>query len=153
MKFFKEYEEEDFLWDSNTTKIKIDTLYKNYKGGGIRFLDIKSFDSALKLKWLKFLREKCQNPLHTLMSRNLNNLNNINWQINTSPKYLNSVLSAYKDGFVKNIVNIWINSNHKSINTQTSGEELRNQCLWLNSYISVLNKLIFYQKKLFPNKF
>ena len=61
--FFKEYEEiiKDFLWDSSTTKIKIDTLYKDYKEGGIRLLDIKSFDSALKLKWLKFLREKCQN--------------------------------------------------------------------------------------------
>ena len=80
------------------------------------------------------------------MSRNLNNLNDINWQINISPKYLNSVLSSYKDGFVKNIVNIWIHSNHKSINTQTSGEELRNQCLWLNSYIVVLNKPIFYKE-------
>ena len=124
----------------------MDTLYKDNTEGGIRLLDIKSFDSALKLKWLKFLREKCQNPLHTLMSRNLNNLNNINWQINISPKYLNSFLSSYKDGFVKNIVNIWINSNHKSFNTQTSGEELRNQCLWLNSYIRVLNKPIFYKE-------
>ena len=97
----------------------MDTLFKDYKEGGIRLLNIKSFDSALKLKWLKFLCEKCQNPLHTVMSRNLNNLNNMNWQINISPKHLNSVLSSYKDGFVKNIVNIWIHSNHKSINTQT----------------------------------
>ena len=85
----------------------MDTLYKDYKEGGIRLLDIKYFDLALKLKWLKFLREKYQNPLHRLMSRNLNKLNNINWQINISPKHLNSVLSSYKDGFVKKILSIY----------------------------------------------
>ena len=56
----------------------MDTLFKDYKEGGNGLLDLKSFDTALQLKWIKLLREKCRNPLHTLMSRNLNNLNDMN---------------------------------------------------------------------------
>ena len=61
--FFSEYNDimKYFLWDSRSTKIKIETLYKDYEEGGIRLLDLKAFDQSLKLKWLKYLQIKNDN--------------------------------------------------------------------------------------------
>ena len=69
--FFNEYNDimKDFLWDSSSTKIKIETLYKDYEEGGIRLLDLKAFDQSLKLKWLKYLHGNNTKSLHILMSR------------------------------------------------------------------------------------
>ena len=58
--FFKEFSNilKDFLWDTGNTKIKMETLYKDLNEGGIKLLDLKTFDTALKMKWIKFLIEK-----------------------------------------------------------------------------------------------
>ena len=48
--FFKEFSNilKDFLWDTGNTKIKMETLYKDLNEGGIKLLDLKTFDTALK---------------------------------------------------------------------------------------------------------
>ena len=77
--FFNEYNDikKYFLWDSSSTKIKIETLYKDYEEGGIRLLDLKAFDQSLRLKWLKYLHGNNTNSLHMLMSRYIKILRSI----------------------------------------------------------------------------
>ena len=68
--FFKEYDAAltNFLWDSSTTKIK-DTLFKSFENGGINLLDLRSFDKALKIKWIKYIIDEAGNSLSILMSK------------------------------------------------------------------------------------
>ena len=60
----------------------METLYKDYDEGEIRLLHIKSFDAALKLKWINYFHRENRNVLHILMSRNLQRISDIKWQTN-----------------------------------------------------------------------
>ena len=42
-----------FLWDGTGDKIKRSVMLNEYKDGGLKMLDIQSFNQALKTKWVK----------------------------------------------------------------------------------------------------
>ena len=42
-----------FLWSGRGDKIKWDVMISDYKNGGLRLIDIKSFNKALKSTWVK----------------------------------------------------------------------------------------------------
>ena len=42
-----------FLWSGRRDKIKRDVMISDYKNGGLRMIDIKSFNKALKSTWVK----------------------------------------------------------------------------------------------------
>ena len=42
----------DFLWNNKKYKIKDTYLQRDYKNGGIKFIDIKAQIMSLKLKWI-----------------------------------------------------------------------------------------------------
>ena len=42
-----------FLWSGRGDKIKRDVMISDYKNGGLRMIDIKSFNKALKSTWVK----------------------------------------------------------------------------------------------------
>ena len=42
-----------FLWSGKGDKIKRDVMISDYKNGGLRMIDIKSFDKTLKSTWVK----------------------------------------------------------------------------------------------------
>ena len=43
----------NFLWDGKDDKIKRDIMISDYENGGLRMIDIKLFNKALKLSWIK----------------------------------------------------------------------------------------------------
>ena len=43
----------DFLWDNKGDKIKITEMINDYSKGGLKMIDIASFNQALKMKWVK----------------------------------------------------------------------------------------------------
>ena len=43
----------DFLWDSKGDKIKKTEMINNYEKGGLKMIDIQSFNTSLKLKWVQ----------------------------------------------------------------------------------------------------
>ena len=43
----------DFLWSGRGDKIKRDVMMSDYKNGGLRMIDIKSFNKPLKSTWVK----------------------------------------------------------------------------------------------------
>lgn len=48
----------DFLWNSKGHKIKRNIITQIYGNGGLRMIDIKSFNKALKSEWIrKYLDE------------------------------------------------------------------------------------------------
>ena len=133
--------------DTGNTKIKIETLYKGLNEGGIKLLDLKTFDTALKMKWIRFLIEKETNIVSILMMKMFKKIKKINWQLNINANDLLHISSGFKAGiFVCDIIRSWAEVNFKNITNQSNVEELKNQCLWLNSHIPVRvgNKPIFY---------
>ena len=42
----------DFLWDGKDDKIKRTTMINSYAKGGLKMLDIQSFNESLKMKWI-----------------------------------------------------------------------------------------------------
>ena len=43
----------DFLWSGRGDKIKRSTVINDYSEGGLKMLDIESFNKALKIIWIK----------------------------------------------------------------------------------------------------
>ena len=51
----------NFLWDGRRDKIKRSVMLNEYKDGGLKMLDIQSFNCALKAKWVqKYLDDSNQ---------------------------------------------------------------------------------------------
>ena len=49
----------DFLWDGKGDKIKRTTMINSYAEGGLKMLDIQSFNESLKMKWIQgYLNEE-----------------------------------------------------------------------------------------------
>ena len=48
----------NFLWDGKGDKIKRDIIISEYKSVGLRMIDIKSFNKALKSTWIKKYLDK-----------------------------------------------------------------------------------------------
>ena len=42
----------DFLWDGKSDKIKRTEMINNYNKGGLKIIDIQSFNQFLKMKWV-----------------------------------------------------------------------------------------------------
>ena len=42
-----------FVWDSENDKIKRSTLYRDYKNGGLRMINLECFLNSLKASWMK----------------------------------------------------------------------------------------------------
>ena len=42
----------NFLWDGKGDKIKRDLMISDYENGGLRMIDVKRFNKALKLSWI-----------------------------------------------------------------------------------------------------
>ena len=43
----------DFLWDSKGDKIKRTEMINEYNKGGLKMIDLQSFNESLKIKWIK----------------------------------------------------------------------------------------------------
>jgi len=57
----------NFLWDGRGDKIKRSVMLNKYKDGGLKMLDIQSFNYALKSKWVKkYLDDNNQGKMETL---------------------------------------------------------------------------------------
>ena len=49
----------DFLWDGKGDKIKRTTMINSYAKGGLKMLDIQSFNESLKVRWIQgYLNEE-----------------------------------------------------------------------------------------------
>ena len=48
----------DFLWSGRFDKIKRNTMIRDYSEGGLKMLDIASFNKALKIVWIKKYLDK-----------------------------------------------------------------------------------------------
>ena len=65
----------NFLWEGRGDKIKRSVMINEYKDGGLKMLDIRSFNYALKSKWVKkYLDDNNQAKCKLFLTFSLNNM-------------------------------------------------------------------------------
>jgi len=119
-------------------------MINDFGGGGLKMIDISSFNKSLKTTWIKkyldnnnkgkwkiffdiTLKKGCQN----FFSYNLNVRDTLS-TITTS------------DAFLKELLGIWAEVNFES--ELTSKDHFLDQQLWHNSLIKIANKTVFFKK-------
>ena len=116
-------------------------MLNEYKDGGLKMLDIQSFNCALKAKWVqKYLDDSNQakwklffdyfikeHDGKLLLTGNLNQADVAGLNI--------------QDTFTKEVIEIW-----SSLNYEENLTDFGNTPIWYNSLIRIANQPIFYRK-------
>ena len=134
----------NFLWNGKGDKIKRDVVIRDYPDGGLKMLDIISFNKAVKVVWIKkYLDENSKGKWKLFIDAELEPLggpvvlNNLNKADTTKvPKGLSP--------FLKEVLEIWAELNCQD--KITSLDSFLAQSLWHNSLIRIMDKPIFYKK-------
>ena len=133
-----------FLWNGKGDKIKRNVITQNYGNGGLRMIDIASFNKALKSVWIrKYLDESNKGKWKLFFDTELEKLGGQivfrgNLDVKDSKKLANNL-----SPFLKEILKIWSELNYQgSIETV---ESFLTQSLWYNSLVRVMDKPVFYK--------
>ena len=133
-----------FLWNNKGDKIKRNVIIQNYGNGGLRMLDITSFNKALKSVWIrKYLDEDNKGKWKLFFDAELEKLGGPtvfrgNLDLNDTKK-----LAKNLSPFLKGIFEIWSELNYQG--TIESVESFLTQSLWHNSLIRIMDKPVFYK--------
>ena len=133
-----------FLWDGKGDKIKRSIMISDYENGGLRMLDLNSFNKALKLSWVrKYLNENNSGKWKLLFDFQLEDYGGAeffrgNLDRNDVSKYIN-----VPDPFITEIVQIWTELSFED--TVKSMEHFLSLNLWHNSLVKVGKKPIYYK--------
>ena len=121
-----------FLWDNKPDKIKRKTVCQDYFDGGLKMLNIFSFEKALKVNWIKRLLFQSKTQWTILISEIIGKLNLSNLY-KYSGEYI-SVVDHKLNDFWQNVFSYWkiLCKNHL-IN---SNSDILQSCLWYNAQIS-----------------
>ena len=129
----------NFLWDGRGDRIKRSAMINDYDKGGLKMIDIKTFNSSLKAIWVKKYLDSANTGKwklffdfylakhggKRLFSGNLNT---------DDIKYLN-----IKDEFLQEILRIWA-----EIKFQNTLGDFQNTSLWHNSQIRVGKTPVYF---------
>ena len=130
----------DFLWDNKGDKIKRTEMINDYNKGGLKMIDIASFNEALKMKWVKsYLDDQDTRKWKLFFNHRLAQFGGklVFWG-NLSPKDVR--LLNLRDPFLAEIMEYWTTLNYKDNNLDFTSAQI-----WHNSLIRIENKPIFYK--------
>ena len=131
-----------FLWDGKGDKIKRTVVINGYQEGGIKMLDIKSFNSALKATWIpKYLDVNNKGKWKIVFKYWLSRIQKENiFTYNLSRKVAQAI--NVDDKFLQELIEIWAEVNFQG--KLRSLKEFEEQTLWHNSLIRIENEPAFY---------
>ena len=134
----------NFLWDGKGDKIKRNSMIGDYNNGGLRMIDIKLFNKALKSSWMtKYLDSENHGKWKLLFDPELQSFGGEEvFRGNLSKEDLSKHFKIL-DTFISEILSISTDINYEA--NIYSTEQLKAQNLWQNSLIRVGNKPIHYK--------
>ena len=113
-------------------------MLNEYKDGGLKMLDIRSFNYALKSKWVKkYLDDNNQAKWNSFLTFLLNNMTVL--LLTGNLKQADVAGLNIQDSFTKEVIKIWSNLTHEENPIHFS-----NVPIWYNSLIRIANRPIFY---------
>ena len=134
----------NFLWNGKGDKIKRNTMISDYSEGGLRMIDLISFNKALKSTWAKkyldpenhgkwklFLDWQLQQYGGPVVSRGNLNRHDLS-------KFINST-----DAFTTEILQLWSEISYEA--NVNSTDHFLSLPLWHNSLIQIDNRPVYYK--------
>jgi hypothetical protein len=135
-----------FLWDNKPDKIKRNTMYLSFDMCGLQVKNILFFEKSLKMSWVKRLCSDVYSNWKELVYHQfpiVKHLKNVFFNCNLShTDFLKMFCAPNVNVFWKDVFTIWCDFNHQKPIMES--KHLRGQILWLNSYIRIQNKPVFY---------
>ena len=130
----------DFLWDNKGDKIKRSEMINDYDKGGLKMIDIQSFNESLKMKWIQgYLNNDNQGKWKLFVDYSLQKYGGkIVFLSNLKKKDV--PLLNIKDPFLREIIEHWTNMNYREKNL-----DFNSMGIWHNSLIRIENQPFFYQ--------
>ena len=125
-----------YLWEGSSSKISYQILKNPPELGGLKLVDLKNKDKALKATWPQILNKETQYAEMVYFQNNIKLKENI-WRANLSPKH--SKVLQIKNTFWEDVIKAWCEFNH------TETEITDNQILWYNSEILVQNQPFLWE--------
>ena len=133
----------NFLWNGKGDKIKRNVVIRDYPDGGLKMLDIISFNKALKAVWIKkYLDENIKGKWKLFIDVELEPLGGPT-VLNNLNKADTTKVAKGLSPFLKEVLEIWAELNYQE--KITSADSFLTQCLWHNSLIRIMDKPIFYK--------
>ena len=134
----------NFLWDGKGDKIKRDIMISDYENGGLKMIDIKVFNRALKSGWIKkYLDNDNHGKWKLLFDLELRKFGGEEiFRGNLSKEDLSKYIKI-SDTFTSEILQIWTDIKYEA--NISSIEQLKAHNLWQNSLIRVGNRPIHYR--------
>ena len=137
----------NFLWNGTKEKIKRTTLIGHKLNGGIEMLDIETYITSIKLKWIKALTDKNDANWKAVpryffnifgpdfLIFHFNSDNNKSLDVSTLPDFYNNILS------------LWVNAKSKVLqNEPKTFFDIRKEIIWGNRFIKNRGKSLIFKK-------
>ena len=103
----------NFLWDGKGDKIKRSVMLNEYKDGALKMLDIRSFNYALKSKWVKKYLDDNNQAKWKLFFDFFTKQHDGKLLLTGNLKQADVAGLNIQDSFTKEIIEIWSNLTHE----------------------------------------
>lgn len=128
----------DFLWDAGRLKIALTKLQADRHQGGLKLINIKKKDIALKCQWVSMAKDN-QN-IRNLALQFLPPIGMDIFLCNLNPQ---DVAKNVKPSFWADVVKCWFLIHHVNLDDVS---KIAAQSLWYNSSIKIQKKVVYYSK-------
>ena len=129
----------NFLWNDKGDKIKRNIRINDYPEGGLKMIDIDSFNRSLKAVWIKkYLDTENQEGWKSFFNLELRKYEDVVTLTGNLNKKDTCVLKV-SNPFIKEILEIWSEVIFEQ--TVVSEDHFLSSPLWYNSLIRIENKL------------
>ena len=125
-----------FIWQKSPEKIKRTVLCKDYKEGGFRMVNTKTFIQATKVSWIRRTIQSNSKwvQLHKFLYPDMNVMY---YGTSVPDKYIkNQTNKFWKDVFIS-----W----NTFVKTFTNDKDICKESLWLNNNIKIDGKTVFFK--------
>ncbi len=128
----------DFIWDGKTSKIAFNTIIQNIEDGGLKLSNFEDRVKMLKVNWVKRLTD-CSNGRWKAAPTTFYSTDNLTFYFSCNMGPVKNL----KPMFYKDIHNYW---SEVQIITSPNAQQIRNQILWNNRYITVNKQPVEWKK-------
>ena len=128
-----------FLWDGRGDKIKRSVMLNEYKDGGLKMLDIQSFNQALKTKWVKKYFDDNNQAKWKLFFEYFIKQHDGKLLLTSNLKQADVAGLNIQDSFTNEVIEFWFNLIYEE-----NPSHFANVPVWYNSLIRIENQPISY---------
>ena len=136
----------NFLWNNKNEKIKRNTLIGSKFCGGIDMIDISSYITSLKIKWVKAFINKPKANWAVIPKTLFHNYGPDFLIFRTNLHNIKLVETKHLTDFYKDLLQTWIQFKNTFDNKRpTTFSEIRKEIIWNNKYIKNRGKSLCFK--------